>query len=240
MDLTAPSPRHLRLALGVFACALACVAQTSGGEGAEGASRGPSQGLESGRRCSASPEAAVLSFEGEGCPVSVELEAGGEGEGARLNLQGLEAEVLDLGAGTAPPACGETLARCELEGWTTDLGPVLLLRERGHESEMPVQVYVAWLVDGVLVHAPTWHGIPSVADHTRIGPAYALAPHDCGDGAIHLLPAPRLPEARGEAVPGSLAALAGVWSVSEGEAQPPEAGSERAADSCAALIDALP
>lgn len=154
-----------------------------------------------------------------------------------------EAELAPLARGPAPDVCGPALEHCELWGITDELGPVVLASVRGHESEMPIQVYVGWVVGERLVFAPTWYGLSSVMDHTRIGPPWVLAPFDCA-GELLLLPAGRLPEAEVESPDASLLALAGRWVVDEGGlALPPELATTAPtvdSASCRALVPALP
>jgi hypothetical protein len=91
-----------------------------------------------------------------------------------------------------------------------------------------------------LLFVETWYGLPSVVDHTRVGPPWALAPFDCGSELL-LLPAPRLPEAGHEAPPAMLRELAGRWRVDDaGIPQPPKAAATVDPASCRALFRELP
>ncbi|PRQ02517.1 hypothetical protein ENSA5_21620 [Enhygromyxa salina] len=173
----------------------------------------------------------------DGQLVVRELLREGEGEGE-------DREPARLGLGPAPEACGAELELCELWGLRDVLGPVVFAQVRGHESEIPVQVYVGWIDGERLTFAETWHGRPSTVDHTRVGPPWALGPFDC-EGELALLPVARLPEAGAESPSPTLLALAGRWTVDEaGVAQGPEASSTGTAKvdpaSCRALVRALP
>ena len=155
------------------------------------------------------------------------VEAGGELALFQLQLRTVEveaeADVLApaLARGVAPSSCGEALERCELWGQGSALGPLVVAAERSEDSGVPAQIYLGWVAGERLVFAPSWHGPATVVDHTRIGPAWALAPHDCG-GELSLRLAPRLDEATGEAPPEPLRVLEGVWTVaSDGTALPP-------------------
>lgn len=140
-----------------------------------------------------------------------------------------------LARGSAPPSCGAALQRCEFEGIVdATLGPLLLVRERGHESEHPVQVWLGISEAGRLGFVPSWHGESSLVDHTRVGPPFALAPFACG-GELRLLPHARLPEAEGELPPGALMMLAGHWVVAEQGVMPPQQPSP-SAEGCTLLL----
>lgn len=175
-----------------------------------------------------------------GCGVAVE-----RGDDGVLSLvRRLRVDELELpdvlARGQAPEACGVDLESCELSGTADTLGPILIASVRGSESEMPTQVYVGWVDGERLLFVETWYGLPSVADHTRIGPPWALAPFDC-KGELLLLPAPRLPEAAHEAPPAMLRELAGRWRVdAAGIPQPPERAATVAPGTCRGLIPQLP
>jgi hypothetical protein len=127
-----------------------------------------------------------------------------------------------LASGPIPEPCGDALERCELWGVHDELGPVLLVAVRGHESEVPIQVYVGWVEEQRLAFAPSWYGLSSIADHTRVGPPWALAPFACG-GQLTLLPAARLPEAVVEGPSEAVRAAAGRWTIAaDGSASPNE------------------
>lgn len=228
-----------------------CVAQ-QGGESGERASASPAETVESGPSCATAGEDALAILPAAGpdaCPVAVELASGLLELRALDPLEGEDQsedqsdarEALAVGPG--PADCGEGLAGCELFGVLSERGPILLASQRGHESEVPVQVHLGWVVDGQLRFARSWHGPDSVVDHTRVGPPWALAPFDC-DGRIALLPAPRLPEAEVEEPSAELLAHAGVWSVAaeddEPEATPPSEPGTLDPSECRALLDALP
>lgn len=198
-----------------------------------------------GPRCEASSERAIALLHprsaADGCDLVIERDVEDDQQllVRALAVEG-EAELSPLARGPAPEACGPALERCELWGVSDTLGPIVLASVRGHESEMPIQVYLGWIVGERLVFAPTWYGLPSVMDHTRIGPPWVLAPFDCA-GELMLLPAGRLPEAEVEAPDAGLVALAGRWIVDElGVASPPAAVVATDASSCRALVAALP
>jgi hypothetical protein len=171
-----------------------------------------------------------------GCGVAVERDDAGE-----LSLiRRLRADELELpemlARGRAPEACGAALEWCELSGIVDALGPIMIASVRGPESEMPTQVFFAWVDSERLLFVETWYGLPSVVDHTRIGPPWALAAFDCG-GELMMLPAPRLPEAGHEAPPALLHELAGRWRVdAAGIPQPPEHPATVDPASCRALL----
>ena len=192
-------------------------------------------------RCASAPAQAVAILEASPelggararrCGVALTL-ADGELAVSAIPQVGDGVAALASGGGSAiaegpvPPECGPALERCELWGLDDGLGPIVIVAARGPESEVPVQVHVGWVEGDRLGFAPTWYGLPSVADHTRVGPAWALAPFDC-DGALRLLPVARLPEAEAEVegVDEAVIAAAGRWTIGEGEASLAEAGGE--------------
>jgi hypothetical protein len=176
----------------------------------------------------------------DGCGVAVERGEPGE----LLLVRRMRVDELELpdtiARGQAPEACGAELEWCELWGIADALGPVMLASVRGSESEMPIQVYVGWVDGERLLFVETWYGLPSVVDHTRVGPPWALAPFDCANDLL-LLPAPRLPEAGHEAPLALLRELAGKWRVDDaGIAQPPKRAATVDPASCRALFRELP
>jgi hypothetical protein len=177
---------------------------------------------------------------GSGCGVVIERgEAGELSVVRRRHIDEFELPEV-LARGPAPEACGAQLERCEVSGVDDTLGPIVLARVSGHESEVPIQVYLGWVEGERLLFVETWYGLQSVMDHTRVGPPWALAAFDCA-GERLLLPARRLPEADHEDPPAILRALAGRWRVdSDGVAQPPEQASTVDASSCRALLRELP
>jgi hypothetical protein len=175
----------------------------------------------------------------DACPLALELESD-ELRVRPLARQNPMLAAEPIASGRGPDVCGPELARCELSGFDDELGPIVVARVRGAESEVPVQVFVGWVVGGTLGFVETWYGPPSVVDHTRVGPVWALAPFDC-DAELELLPAPRLPEAAHEPIPQTLLDLAGRWELDpSGVAQPPAAGSSRDPDTCRPLLPAIP
>lgn len=143
-----------------------------------------------------------------------------------------------LATGPIPDDCGDALERCELWGVHDELGPVLLVAVLGHESEIPVQVHVGWVDDRRLAFAPSWYGLSSIADHTRVGPPWALAPFAC-EGRLTLLPVARLPEAAVEGPSEAVRAAAGRWTIGDdGSASLSEALIDSAG--CRPVFDALP
>lgn len=189
--------------------------------------------------------------ESESCPLALERDPERDPEREQPEREHLQLRPLardnpmvaaePIAAGVGPAACGPALQRCELYGVVDEaLGPIVIAAERGNESEMPVQVFVGWVSGATLVFVETWYGPPSVVDHTRVGPVWALAPFDC-DGELSLLPAPRLPEARHEPPSETLVALAGPWRLDpEGQLQPPSSPSSRTPESCRSLFPPLP
>jgi hypothetical protein len=205
------------------------------------------------RRCASPPESAIASLESSTaqlCGVSIEL---GDGQLMLRQVPALGDGLVQVAAGVGetlatgriPEPCGDALERCELWGVHDALGPVLFLTVRGFESEVPEQVYVGWVDEQRLGFAPCWYGLPSVADHTRIGPPWALAPFAC-DGQLRLLPAARLPEAEGEDPSDAVRAAAGRWSVAADgstalvELAPISNSSDSPAGECRPLFSALP
>ena len=185
-------------------------------------------------RCALAMPAASISPRAIACPSLRAVPLTGEGLASVTSSFG---EL--LASGPIPEACGAALERCELWGVHDELGPVLLLAVRGHESEIPIQVYVGWVDDRRLGFAPSWYGLSSIADHTRVGPPWALAPFAC-DGRLMLLPAARLPEAAVEDPSEAVRAAAGRWTIGEdGSASPSEAATDDPAR-CRPVFSALP
>lgn len=176
----------------------------------------------------------------ESCGVAVERDEAGElSLIRRMRVDELELPDI-LARGQGPEACGADFERCELWGTVDALGPIMIATVRGSESEMPIQVFVAWVEGERLLFVETWYGLPSVVDHTRIGPPWALAAFDCS-GELLLLPAPRLPEAGHEPPSATLRELAGRWRAdAAGVPQPPEQPATVDPASCRALIPQLP
>lgn len=174
------------------------------------------------------------------CGVALELgEAGILELVPRARVDELELPSV-LARGPAPKPCGDALEFCELSGVTDELGPIVLASVRGPESEMPTQVYLGWVDGEQLVFAETWYGLPSVLDHTRIGPPWVLAAYDCA-GELMLLPTPRLPEADHETPPELLLEFAGRWRVdAAGVAQPPERAAAVDRTTCRAVLPSWP
>ncbi|KIG17368.1 hypothetical protein DB30_03425 [Enhygromyxa salina] len=198
-----------------------------------------------GPRCEASPARAIalLRPPPEAGACGLALERDGEGERQLLvrpvPREG-EPEPSPIARGVAPEACGSALEFCELWGVSDALGPIVLASVRGHESEMPIQVYVGWAAGDRLVFAQSWYGLSSVMDHTRIGPPWVLAPFDCG-GELMLLPTGRLPESKVELADADLVALAGQWAVGEdGLSAPPATAATTDPSTCRAILPALP
>ena len=197
----------------------------------------------------ASARAIAVLDDDDGCGLALELELDGASRAETSEVALLVRprarpnpliEPEPIARGLAPEACGAAASRCELFGVTDRLGPIVIASVRGSESEVPTQVYIGWVDDQRLTFVETWFGPPSVVDHTRVGPAWALAPFDCG-GELQLLPAQRLPEAAHEALPAQLTGFAGHWSVdAQGFAQPPASPATTDPTSCRALLPALP
>jgi hypothetical protein len=226
------------LGLGLGGLTFACLPRQTSEQREAALARNPEQAAAP--TCGPSSEASVALLDArEGCGLMLEL------DGARLRVRPRPtiagpAKTEVVAEGPAPERCGEALELCELEGVADPLGPIVIASERGPESEVPVQVHLGWVADERLVFVETWYGLPSVVDHTRVGPPWVLAPHDC-DGELVLLPAPRLPEAEGEAPSDELRALAGVWTIdADGVAHPPASPSTVDPSSCRPLLDTLP
>ncbi len=206
--------------------------------------------------CAAIPDQALLVLEHGDCPVVMVFGTPPSSESAEPEAEplGRWVELIQiprksdppgpaepLALGPAPLACGPELAGCELAGVVDGRhGPILVVAERGYESEHPIQIHLGLHDDqGNLAFVPSWYGESSVVDHTRIGPPFALAPFDCA-GELRLLPAARLPEAEGETVPAQLMMLAGRWWFGErGQTMPPQIPTP-SREGCSALLDPLP
>jgi hypothetical protein len=222
---------------------IACAPRQSGEQGE--VAPGTEESAAANRQCTVGPPHAIATLEPNAsapCGVALELADGQltmraialEGEGL-ASVAGL-GELLASGA--IPEDCGAALERCELWGVHDELGPVLLMAVRGHESEVPIQVYVGWVDEQRLAFAPSWYGLSSIADHTRVGPPWALAPFAC-EGRLALLPAKRLPEADIEHPSEAVLAAAGRWTIAEdGSASPSEAVASELG--CRAVFTALP
>lgn len=173
------------------------------------------------------------------CGLIVEQGEGGS-LGVRVRAQVGEADTPVFAEGLAPEPCGAELELCELWGVAAAVGPVLVAAVRGPESEMPTQVLLGLVEGSRLAFVETWYGLPSVVDHTRVGPPWALGAYECG-GELLLLPMARLPEAELEAPEPTLTRLAGKWSIDEaGLAQPPAVAAEVEVSSCRRVVDGLP
>lgn len=225
---------------------LACVSQPSQEARESGSStpdrRPPPRSEPS---CAPQPEHVIAVIAREGCPVvlrTVPEDAAGSPDTPLVTLELLAvadktaAQPFErIARGSAPPSCGAALQRCEFEGIVdATLGPLLLVREQGHESEHPVQVWLGIHEAGRLGFVPSWQGESSLVDHTRIGPPFALAPFVCG-GELRLLPHARLPEAEAELPPGALMMIAGHWVVAEAGVLPPQQPSP-SAEGCTLLL----
>jgi len=238
------------VALAVGALALACAPRQSG-EQSE-VTPGTVESAAAGRACAVDVPNAIGTLEAPvsppaaaPCGVALELADG------QLSLRAIPfaAEGLAgvasqssgevLASGPIPDACGAALERCELWGVHDELGPVLLAAVRGHESEVPIQVYVGWVDDRRLAFTPSWYGLPAVADHTRVGPPWVLAPFAC-DGRLTLLPAARLPEARVEDPSEAVLAAAGRWTIAADGSPALSEASTIDASTCRAVFTALP
>jgi hypothetical protein len=250
------------------ALASACLPRQSG-DAAEASASTPSVGGGARLRCASAPEhtIALLEAGAEGtargtgepsCGLALALADGqlsvhaiaqidegiDEGIGEGIGEGAAERPATVLASGPVPSDCGPALERCELWGVDHALGPIVLAAVRGHESEVPVQVYVGWVEDGQLGFAPSWFGLMSVADHTRVGPPWALAPYACGEGQLRLLPARRLPEAAQEGPSEAVRAAAGRWVLADDGtaslAEPAAGDRVDAAGDCQPVFVALP
>jgi hypothetical protein len=242
----------LRSALVSCALLLACVSQPTHEARETGSATPERRPPRPEPSCAPLPEPVLALLEREGCPVvlrAAEASPASDADPSTAPLVMLEllaianegaAQPFELIArGPAPASCGAALQRCEFEGIVDPaLGPLLLVRELGHESEHPVQVWLGIHEAARLGFVPSWQGEASVVDHTRVGPPFALAPHACA-GELRLLPHARLPEAAGELPPAALMMLAGRWAVAEqGVVVPPQQPSP-SSEGCTLLL-ALP
>jgi hypothetical protein len=222
----------------------ACLPRQSGDQSEVAPDVGETEAARSG--CSPSSDAALAVLEPSAsmrveapCGVTLELEDGALVLRPIPRLGAFASGPPILARGPSLESCGPALERCELWGVHDELGPVVLASVRGPESEVPIQVYVGWVEGDRLVFSPTWFGLPSVVDHTRVGPPWALAPHDCRGGVV-LLPAPRLPEAAAEQPTEALRAAAGRWTLEAGELAQREDLAAFEAVRCRPLFAALP
>lgn len=132
----------------------------------------------------------------------------------------LAQRVLDAPAaprGDPPPPCLDHA--CVYEGLWTEVGPLVQAVVPATDSEMPASVWLGVVSDSRLVFVNLWEGAgePVVTDHTRVGPAHALAPFVCGD-RLALLTVERLEAGRGVAPPPALRAREGLLDASAPQA----------------------
>jgi len=105
-------------------------------------------------------------------------------------LQSLDVSPV-VARGEPPEPCGE--APCSIAGRATPWGPLLRVERASAQSEMPSGAWLGVIVDGRLLFIDLWEGEPDdvMGDGTPLGPAFELAPFDCG-GRLALLAASRL------------------------------------------------
>lgn len=133
--------------------------------------------------------------------------------------------VRPLGRGEAAPQLRAPLpvvppadcSPCRYTGLITSLGPVLLATRRSGDSELAAAAWIGAAAPNIdleppaaVVFAPLWFGQHVFGDSTLQGPAWALAPHLCGELLV-LMPEPRLPGAEAEEPDAALVGAAGVY-----------------------------
>ena len=208
--------------LGVFVgCASPAPGDSSGDAAAGAAAEAPS---EDGAVCPEPPAGSLgLLADANACGWAVlrggdaVVEMGGEG---RLAME-------------APAGCG---TGCVWSGAVTSVGPVLVAAEASATSEVPAQVHLGVPDGDVMRFIELWAGPRVRGDGTDLGPAFALAPHDCG-GALALVVERRLPRSGDRQVPPEVRARAGAVAFADGIYVPGE--STGAAD-CTPLDLPLP
>lgn len=121
-------------------------------------------------------------------------------------------------AGEVPPPC--TSLPCTFRGIETPLGPLVVVEVAGAGSEVPSGVWLGWIRGDSLSFVDLWDdaGDPVMDDGIEIGPAHALAPHDC-EGTLALFATPRVPGAATVPAPASLLGREGTLDASGGEVQ---------------------
>jgi hypothetical protein len=136
----------------------------------------------------------VLTFDGARCEWLLLRDAT-----TGLRLRSLADDAEADATGVLPDSCLED--RCTFEGAYTEVGPLLVARERSATSEMPAGMHLGVLDGEHLRFVDLWAGagVSVHGDGTDLGPAFALAPHACGE-ALALFAAPRL-SVVGEAEP---------------------------------------
>jgi hypothetical protein len=151
----------------------------------------------------------LLAFAGRTCPW--ELVAASDG----VRLRSLQPEPPPAIAGVLPEAC--TAARCSFEGIESSVGPLVLAVLPSPHSEMPAGTWLGAVIDDRLRFIDLWEGAGEgvTADSTPLGPAHALAPHDC-KGELALMVVDRLEAAEGVAPREALVARQGRV-IAEGE-----------------------
>ncbi|GEM_PF-7072256 len=96
-----------------------------------------------------------------------------------------------VGEGPVPEFCFP-LSRCEFGGIVGSFGPLLVVQQRGLHSEIPQDVWLGTLHDGIWRYVSLWPGERVLSEGTPAGPLFALVPHRCGEH-LTLLAQPRLP-----------------------------------------------
>ncbi len=107
---------------------------------------------------------------------------------------------------------------CDFELARHGAGVLIVAARAGPESEVPTWVGLGVEIDGAYQFVDAWIGPPSMIDFTPAGPAYALAPHDCG-GRIAFFAEARLGGATNEAPDPALLAAEGEYVIRDGQVQ---------------------
>ena len=141
------------------------------------------------------------------------------GEGGRLTVAPL-AELAQVTAAYALPS-GCTRGGCEVEGfevpgWPSPAGPVLVLSRASGDTQYPSDVWVGAPAGESFVFVPIWQEPHVYSDGSRVGPAFHLVPHVCGD-QIGFLAARRLDGEGDQPTEGTLAAEGVPALTAEGE-----------------------
>jgi hypothetical protein len=143
--------------------------------------------------CEVPPADALAIVETRACPVVLRSVDGG------LILHSLDPQPTAGLRGVAPAVCASR--PCDYETVQTSVGPLVWVTVRSADSEMPDGAWLGADVGERLRFVDLWEGAGDemIVDGTRVGPAYALSPHDCG-GALVLRAVPRVDDA-GSTVP---------------------------------------
>jgi hypothetical protein len=145
-------------------------------------------------------------FAGSRCPWEL------VDSGTSIVLSSLANEAPPPASGVAPEVCAQR--PCRFEGYSTGLGPFIVVTVSGASSEMPDGVWLGWTQGGVLGFVDAWEdaGPDEYSDATNLGPSHTLAPHQCGK-QLALVPVARTNGGAEVEAPPSLMARAGVYDV---------------------------